>query len=71
MKTGGVRVKGPMTKEDKAKWDHLRTLKASIKTDIDELRAMLAEQPSERDQIQGEIQHSERVLKRISAVIKD
>jgi Family of unknown function (DUF5681) len=68
--TGSVRVKGPMTREDKVRWDQLRTLKESIKTDIDELRCLLAEQPTERAQIEAEIQHSERVLKTISAVIE-
>lgn len=71
MNTGTVRIKGPMTKEDKARWDQLRSLKASIKTDIDELRCMLAEQPTEHEEIEAELQHSERVLKMISAVIKD
>lgn len=71
MNTGTVRIKGPMTKEDKARWDQLRSLKASIKTDIDELRCMLAEQPIEHEEIEAELQHSERVLKMISAVIKD
>ena len=71
MSTGSVRVKGPMTKEDKVRWDQLRTLKVSIKTDIEELRCLLAEQPTEREQIEAEIQHSERVLKTISAVIED
>jgi Family of unknown function (DUF5681) len=70
MSTGSVRVKGPMTKEDKARWDQLRTLKVSIKTDIEELRCLLAEQPAERDQIEAEIRHSERVLKLISAAVK-
>ncbi|MEA2864104.1 MAG: hypothetical protein QOC84_2060, partial [Bradyrhizobium sp.] len=71
MKTGGVQIKGPMTKEDKVKWDQLRTLKVSIRTDIEEMRCLLAAQPTERDQIEAEIQHSERVLKTISAVIED
>jgi hypothetical protein len=71
MNTGSVRVKGPMTREDKLRWDQLRALKAAIKTDIDELRCLLAEQPSERDQIEAEIQHSERILKTISTVIQD
>lgn len=71
MNTGSVRIKGPMTREDKVKWDQLRNLKVSIKTDIDELRCLLAEQPTEREQIEAEIQHSERVLKTISAVIGD
>jgi DnaJ-domain-containing protein 1 len=71
MSTGLVRVKGPMTREDKVRWDQLRSLKVSIKTDIEELRCLLAEESSERDQIEAEIQHSERVLKIISAVIED
>jgi hypothetical protein len=71
MKTGSVRIKGPMTKEDKVRWDQLRSLKASIKTDIDELRCLLAEQPTEREGIEAEIQHSERIFQMISAMIED
>jgi hypothetical protein len=71
MKTGSVRIKGPMTKEDKVRWDQLRSLKASIKTHIDELRCLLAEQPTEREGIEAEIQHSERIFQMISAMIED
>ena len=71
MNTGSVRIKGPMTKEDKVRWDQLRDLKATIKLDIDEMTALLAGQPEDGDQITAEIQHSQRVLKMISAVIKD
>ncbi|MBN8936412.1 MAG: hypothetical protein J0I13_09010 [Rhizobiales bacterium] len=71
MKIGSVRIKGPMTKEDKVRWDQLRSLKASIKTDIDELRCLLAEQPTEREGIEAEIQHSERIFQMISAMIED
>jgi len=71
MNTGSVRIKGPMTREDKARWDELRDLKATIKFDIDEMTALLAEQPEERDQIKAEIQHSRRILQMISAVVGD
>ncbi len=69
MNTGLVRIKGPMTKEDKVKWDHLRDLKATIKLDIEEMTQLLATQPEDRDQINEEIQHSQRVLKMITAVV--
>jgi hypothetical protein len=71
MNTGSVRIKGPMTKEDKVKWDQLRDLKATIKLDIEEMTALLAAQPEDRDQINEEIQHSQRVLKMITAAIGD
>lgn len=69
--SGAVRIKGPMTKEDKVKWDELRDLKVATKLDIDEMTALLAEQPELKDQIKAEIQHSRRILKMISAVIPD
>jgi Family of unknown function (DUF5681) len=71
MRTGSVRVTGPMTREDKARWDELRELKATIKLDIEEMTALLAIQPEERDQIKVEIHHSQRILKMISAVVRD
>ena len=71
MKTGFVSVNGPMTKEEKPKWDELRDLKARITLDIAELTTVLATQPAERDQIEEEIRHSKRVLKMVSAVIRD
>ncbi len=71
MNTGSVRIKGPMTKEDKVRWDQLRDLKVSIKENIKEMTALLDTQPEDRDQIKAEIQHSQRVLKMISAVIED
>lgn len=69
--TGSVRVIGPLTKEDKQKWDKLRELKHTIRIDIDEMMALLDEHPAEREQIETEIKHSERLLKMISAVIHD
>ena len=38
-----------MTKEDKVRWDQLRDLKATITLDIDEMTALLATQPEDRD----------------------
>jgi hypothetical protein len=69
MNTGSVRIKGPMTKEDKVKWDHLRDLKATIKLDIEEMTELLATQPEDRDQLNEEIQHSQRLLKMITTAI--
>lgn len=71
MNTGSVRVIGPMTKEDKQKWDMLRDLKGKIRIDIDEMTALLDEHRGEREQIETEIKHSKRLLKMISAVIHD
>jgi hypothetical protein len=69
MNTGSVRVTGPMTKEEKQKWDELRDLKGKIRIDIDEMAALLDEHPAEREQIEAEIKYSERLLKMISTVI--
>lgn len=69
--TGTVRITGPMTREQKLKWDQLREIKKSIEADIGDLSALLADQPAEREVIEEEIRHSERVLKMIAAVITD
>ena len=43
MNTGSVRIKGPMTKEDKVRWDQLRRLKVYDKAgNIAEMTALLA-----------------------------
>lgn len=71
MNSGAVRINGPMTREDKVKWDELRDLKTAIKLDLDEMTILLAKQPDQRDYITSEIKHSQRILKMISAVISD
>ena len=57
--------------QSKSDEDQLRDLKATIKLDIEEMTALLAAQPEDRDQINEEIQHSQRVLKMILAVVGD
>jgi len=69
MSTGSVRVIGPMTKEEKQKWDELRDVKRTIRMDIEDKAALIEEQPAELEQIEMEIKHSKRLLKMISAVI--
>ncbi len=72
MNSGSVRITGPMTKEDKVKWDALREHKNEIKASIEELKILLNNEPSTPEQklIESEIAHSERVFKMISTVIE-
>lgn len=73
MNSGSVRVTGPMTREDKVKWDTLREHKREVKASIEELKILLQNEPSLPEQkiIESEIAHSERVFKMIDAVIDD
>lgn len=73
MNSGSVRITGPMTKEDKVKWDSLREHRREIEASIDELTVLLQSEPSLPEQkiIASEVAHSERVLKMITAVIDD
>jgi hypothetical protein len=50
---------------------HRKGIVLDSKEDIDEMTALLAAQPEDQDQITAEIQHSQRVLKMISAVVGD
>lgn len=71
MNTGSVRIKGPMTKEDKVKWDKILFHKQEAELNIQELKEILKADPNhpERKEIEDEIKFSERGLKTIRRVL--
>ena len=73
MRTGEVVIKGPMTKEDKARWDWLRERKAEFEQELAELRQLLCDEPDyePRDQVEHDIAEDEKILAMIRRVIPD
>lgn len=71
MNTGLVRIKGPMTKEDKVKWDKVLYHKQEAELNIQELKEILKAEPDhpERKEIEDEIKHSERTFETIKRAL--
>lgn len=71
--TGEVIVKGPMTKEEKVKWDKIRATKSDLLQEVAELRQELADNPDHehRHFLEDEIAQDERLLDKIRTVIPD
>ena len=63
MKTGQVIVKGPMTKEEKVRWDRLRARVDECDLEIKELTASLQDRKNKRFRhfIEDEIAHEKRL----------
>ncbi len=73
MKTGLVRVKGPMTKEEKVVWDRFRERKKECDETIAELEDLLRKEPDYpyRDAVLEDIEHEKRIRAIISRAIPD
>lgn len=73
MKTGGVRITGPMTKEEKVQWDEWRERKREAERTIAELRSELDVEPDHphRQHIVEDIEHEEKILALLSTTIAD
>jgi hypothetical protein len=73
MKTGKVRMKGPMTKEEKAQWDTFRERKVECDHTIAELETELdgATDPKYRQVLLDEIAHERKIKTIIARVIPD
>jgi len=73
MKTGTVRVKGPMTKEDKVVWDQLRERKQECDREVGELEELLRIQPNHphRQLLLDDIEHERKIRGMISKAIPD
>lgn len=71
MNTGSVRIKGPMTKEDKVKWDKILYHKQEAELNIQELKEILRAEPDhpERKEIEDEIRHSEKTFELIKRAL--
>lgn len=73
MKTGLVRVNGPMTKEEKVVWDRFRERKAECDQTIAELEDLLRQQPAYayRDAVLEELEQERKVRAIISRALPD
>ena len=73
MKTGDVLIKGPMTPEEKVKWDQLRQRKKDCLEEISHLHAMIADPENSeiREQLENDLKHERNLFLMIAAVIKD
>ncbi len=70
MKTGQVEIRGPMTKQEKVKWDRLRNRKQECIEGIRELKELQKEMPDNKF-VQSEIEFEQRLYEKISTVIPD
>jgi hypothetical protein len=73
MNTDSVRVKGPMTKEDKVVWDQLRARKVDSDKTIAELKQMLRDNPDyeHRDLVMEDLEFERTIRAKIARVIPD
>jgi hypothetical protein len=73
MKTGRVQIQGPFTKEEKAKWDRLRTRKAECTEIIAEHEQTLRDEPDcdYATVLRDEIKHERKMRDIIARAIKD
>ena len=68
VKTGEVHITGPVTKQEKVKWDRLRNRKHECLVEIRELKELQKEMPDDKF-IQSEIEFEQRLYEMISKVI--
>lgn len=73
MKTGLVRVKGPMTKEEKVIWDQFRARKRECDETIAEMEELLTREPDYpyRKQLAEDLEHERRIRAIISQAMPD
>jgi hypothetical protein len=71
--TGGVRITGPMTKEEKPQWDRLAARKAECDQAIAEWEKLLAEIPQApcRERILQEIEREKKIREQIARLLPD
>jgi hypothetical protein len=71
IKTGGVRITGPMTKEEKPYWDELRTRKTDNEKEIAELEKILRDEQGSpySDLILQDLEHARRIRALIGKVV--
>lgn len=72
-RTGEVCITGPMTKEEKVKWDRLRGCKKEFQAELAELEQMLVDDPAceYRSLIEDDITHTTKIVQMIGKYIKD
>jgi len=72
-RTGEVAIKGPMTKEEKAKYDMFAKAKVEFQAELDELEQLLRDEPDYqyREQVLADIEHDKKLLDIVRRVIPD
>jgi hypothetical protein len=73
LKSGQVRLKGPMTKEEKIVWDELRARKRESDQTITELEQLLRDKPDyeHKDLVQEDLEFEHTIRAKIARVIPD
>ncbi len=72
-RTGEVAIKGPMTKEEKARYDMFAKAKVEFQAELDELEQLLRDEPDYqyREQVLADIEHDKKLLDIVRRVIPD
>lgn len=72
-RTGEVEIKGPMTKEEKARHDMFAKAKVEFQAELDELEQLLRDEPDYqyRKQVLADIDHNKKLLEIVRRVIPD
>lgn len=70
-RNNNVRIAGPMTREEKAEWDHWLAKKAESERELTELCQLLIDEPDYpyRKQVEEDIAHTKKVLEIIGRVM--
>ena len=73
MNIGDVRIKGPMTKEEKKRWDEFRERKAECDRSIVEIEQLLRDNPDYeyKQSVIEDLEHERKIREIISKVIPD
>jgi hypothetical protein len=70
LKTGEVSFKGPLTKEDKVKWELLRQRKTWAKKEIAELRRLL-KKDADNPMLLEDLEFEQSIYDKIAKLIPD
>lgn len=72
-RTGEVEIKGPMTKEEKVKYEMYTKAKVEFQAELDELEQLLRDEPDYqyRKQVLADIEHNKKLLEIVRRVIPD
>jgi hypothetical protein len=72
-RTGEVEIKGPMTKEEKDRYDMFAKAKVEFQAELEELEQLLRDEPDYqyRKQVLSDIEHNKKLLDMIRRVIPD
>lgn len=70
-RTGEVSIKGPATKEEKARYDLFAKGKVEFTAELEELEQLLRDEPQYREHILADIEHTKKMLEIVKRVIPD